>query len=93
MLRERVGTDLRVSRGGEVSGVLSDQAVAFRLSLMHERIGVLAAEFPEQSRVNQELTERRSYESAENHGGDGIQDFASGFLSAQYKRHETDAGG
>ena len=60
---------------------------------MHERVGVLAAELPEQAGVNQELAEGRGHESAENHGGDGIQDFSPRFLAAEHEWHEADAGG
>ena len=47
------------------------------------RYCVLAAESPEDSGVNQKLAERRGDESPENHSGDGIQNLAARFLTAE----------
>ena len=56
-------------------------------------LGVLAAEAPEQRGMDEEVEQRRTDQSAEDHGGHGIEDFLARLAGGQHQRNQGDAGG
>lgn len=49
------------------------------------------SKFPKQSRPHQELQQRATEQSADNDGGDRVENFLAGFAGGKCQRHQTDA--
>ena len=72
-------------------GRLREERLAILLG--HDALGGLQSEEPEERGVDEEVEQRRTDDSSEDHGRDRVQDFLARFAGRQDQRNEADSGG